>query len=260
VLVIDDDIGTLFGYKGILRMAGYDVVTSALGEDGIAAARREPFDVVLCDQRLPDILGVEVVRIIHLACPRTSVVLISAWGTPELVLAARENGATGFADKPLIGDDLVRVVDDALRNGPDSTTVNVKPVSGYAERRWADLVVRGIYLPEDPKTIRTWGRNIGLALGTLKKRCEAAGIGAKTSLDTVRLLRIVIRCEGSAWDIQGRLDILDERTARALLQRGITAGTDIVPSVETFLSAQRLIRRPELVTALRERLLRSPFH
>src|SRR5262245_13908513 len=60
VLVIDDDARTLFAYKQILRLAGHGVATAALGEDGVAAALRDEFDVVLCDQRLPDIPGIAV--------------------------------------------------------------------------------------------------------------------------------------------------------------------------------------------------------
>jgi DNA-binding NtrC family response regulator len=105
VLVIDDDAGTLFGYKHILRFAGHEVTTTALGEDGIAIATRDAFDVVLCDQRLPDVPGTTVVKVISDTCPNTRVVLISAWITPELMIEAKYNGATSVAAKPLIGDE-----------------------------------------------------------------------------------------------------------------------------------------------------------
>ena len=83
VLVIHDDAGTLLWYKEILRMAGHHVGTAALGEDGVTAAKCDEFDVVLCDLRLPDISGLEVLRQIRQSSPSTRVVLVTGWLTSE---------------------------------------------------------------------------------------------------------------------------------------------------------------------------------
>src|ERR1044071_8267638 len=107
VLVIDDDAGTLLGYKCVLRAAGHDVATAALGEDGMAAAERDQIHVVLCDHRLPDRPGIEIVSQIHESCPGTAIVLVTAWSTEELIIEARRAGATSVAEKPLLGDDLI---------------------------------------------------------------------------------------------------------------------------------------------------------
>jgi hypothetical protein len=81
---------------------------------------------------------------------------------------------------------------------------------------------------------------------------------AKASLDFVRTLRVVIRHPGGRWELQRQLDIVDARTAEALLERA-GFGDQIVeiPTVELFLSKQRLIRQSELVDAVRSRVTRS---
>ena len=256
VLLIDDDAGTLFGYKGILREAGHEVATAALGEDGIAIARREFFDVVLCDLHLPDVSGLQVVREIHDSCPGTSLVLVTAWGAPDLAVEAKRLGAATYAEKPLIGGELLTVVEEA-RGGANPREVARSRRVGYAARRWAGPVVRAVHLTDDPKTIRAWCHGVGHARGTLKGWCRAAKVTAKESLDLVRLLRLVIRHGGEPWDLQRRLDIIDERTAEALIRRAGFASDACVPDVETFLSQQQLIVLPELVDALRERLVRG---
>jgi DNA-binding response OmpR family regulator len=260
VLVIDDDAGTLFGYKHILRFAGHEVTTVALGEDGVAATERDPFDVVLCDQRLPDCAGVDVVRQIRDRCPETAIVLITAWGTPDLVVEAKRSGATSFAEKPLIGDELVTVVDEARRLQASTGSVAPPNHVGYAARRWADLIIRAAYVPGDSKTVAAWCRKIGLAPSTFKGWCKAAGVKPKPSIALVRLLQIVVHYRGEHWDLQRRLDIIDERTANALITGAGFSPGSVVPDSEAFLSQQRLITFPELIDALRERLTRRQHH
>lgn len=256
VLVIDDDAGTLVGYKGVLRAAGHEVATAALGEDGVKAALRDHFDVVLCDQRLPDRSGLDVVSQIHESCPRSAIVLVTGWGTPELIVEAKRAGATSYADKPLIGGDLVVVVDDALRLRAIQHAVTPNPV-GYAVQRWADLIVHGVVLRDDPRTVALWCRGIAVTRATLQNRCNAAHVTPKDSLDLVRLLRVVIHHAGEPWNLQDWLNVVDDRTARALIARaGVSTDSSCVPDLALFVSHQRLILRSELIEALLARLRR----
>jgi DNA-binding response OmpR family regulator len=256
VLVIDDDAGTLLGYKGVLREAGHEVATAALGEDGLAAARREPFDAVLCDQWLPDGTGINVVRQIRQSCPATAIVLVTGWGTPELEVEARRAGVTTYAQKPLIGEDLIAVVDHAIRRHVSSAVVD-PDVIGHAARRWADLVVRGAHMYDDPKTTLLWCRGAGVSHSTLQNRCDAAHVKPKESLDLLRLLRVTLRHAGQAWNLQAWLEIIDDRTVRALLERAHLSTLTTVPAPDSFLAHQQLISRPELIDALRMRLVRG---
>lgn len=257
VLVIDDDAGTLFGYKRILRAAGHEVVTVALGEDGVVAAEREQFEVVLCDQRLPDRSGVDVVRLIRETSSRTAIVLVTAWGTPDLVIEAKRNGVTLYAEKPLIGDELLVVVEEARRL-QTSTQLSPQPSPvGPAARRWADLVVRGAYFVDDLRTVSSWCRGVGLGRSTLKAWCKAAGVKPKVSVDFIRLLRLVIHHAGEPWVLQRRLDTIDERTADALIRRAGFSRDSLIPYLDSFISQQRLVIPTELVAALHERLTRS---
>lgn len=254
VLVIDDDAPTLLYYKRILRDAGHDVVTVALGDDGLSASYRGGFDVVLCDYLLPDVSGIEVIRQINERSPQTAIVLITGWGRPELIVDAKRVGATNFVMKPLIGDDLVSLVSEAMRLKADSPISRAKPAN-YATRRWADLIARGANAADDPRTVFAWCRCIGIARGTLQKRCEAVGITPKEALDFLRLLRLSVRHAGEPWDLQYRLDITDLRTVRALMQRaGFGPDVSHIPSLESFLLHQQLILAADVIDAVRLRL------
>jgi hypothetical protein len=103
--------------------------------------------------------------------------------------------------------------------------------------------------------VTAWCRGIGIARSTLKAWCRSAGARPKSSLDFIRLLRVVLRHAGEPWELGRRLDIIDQRTAYSLMMRAGLSGHHAVPTVETFLRQQRLIGSVELVDSLRERLL-----
>lgn len=256
VLIIDDDVSTLLGYKRVLRAANHEVATASFGEDGLAAAQRDQFDVVLCDQRLPDRPGIEVVSLIHDICPRSAIVFVTGGGTAELIREAKLAGAAECMAKPLSKDELVAVVDDAIRLHESGETECRNPV-GYAVRRWTDLIAHGVFLPDDPSTVSEWCRGVAIARSTLQHRCGDVHVTPKASLDLLRLLRVVVHHEGEPWDLHGWLNTVDARTIRSLIERtGLPSDWRLVPDAESFLSHQRLIVESELIEPLRVRFIR----
>jgi two-component system sensor histidine kinase ChiS len=62
VLIVDDDRINQLLYATILRKAGFDVVTAAIGRDALALTAARSFDLVLLDLMMPEMLGTEVAR------------------------------------------------------------------------------------------------------------------------------------------------------------------------------------------------------
>lgn len=113
VLVIDDDPGTLEGFAGVLASEGFVVDTASSGQAGLVLAESTPFDVILADLRLPDLTGVEVLRHLRHAGVDTPCIIVTAFGSVASAVEALRLGAVDYVEKPLIGDDLVRVVRSA---------------------------------------------------------------------------------------------------------------------------------------------------
>ena len=131
----------------------------------------------------------------------------------------------------------------------------------YATERWANAVVALIDCANDPRTLRAWGRSIGLGTSALRARCYAAAVQPKAALSLARLLRVIAGCQGMAFDPLEALDVLDERTLRKLLTVGgltFSTRTVLAPDVETFLRHQQFVvrstARQALLNALRPRL------
>ena len=117
VLVVDDHAPTLLGLKELLETAGYTVVTETNGLDGLQAAVQHRPDLVLLDVVMPGMSGVEVCNQLkqHPSTGLTPVVLISGTQERGFRVAALENGADDFLNKPVDTDELRARVRSLIR-------------------------------------------------------------------------------------------------------------------------------------------------
>ncbi|MFP5206969.1 MAG: sigma-54-dependent transcriptional regulator [Acidobacteriota bacterium] len=104
VLVIDDEPGMRRILDVNLRRDGHTVVEAEGAADGIDLLKREDFDVVLTDQKMPDGSGTDVLRAAQEDDPTTSVIFLTAVGTVELAVESIRQGAFDFLTKPFLPD------------------------------------------------------------------------------------------------------------------------------------------------------------
>ena len=101
ILVADDEPSFRELLADILEGAGHEVVEARDGAEALAALERGPFDLVLADQRMPRMDGLELLRRSRLLTAPPPVVMLTAYGTiPEAVEAVRL-GAADYLTKPL---------------------------------------------------------------------------------------------------------------------------------------------------------------
>jgi two-component system NtrC family response regulator len=107
ILVVDDEPAQLELVTGFLRRQGFEVAEAAGGQAAVARFRQEPFDLVLTDQRMPDLSGLDVLEAVRAASPETAVVIMTAYGTIETAVSAVKAGAADYLAKPLNLDELL---------------------------------------------------------------------------------------------------------------------------------------------------------
>jgi two-component system nitrogen regulation response regulator NtrX len=117
VLIIDDEAAIRDSLKMILEYEGYDVLTAATGEDGIAQTEREAPDLVFLDVKMPGMDGLEVLSRLRGTNETLPVVIISAHGTAATALEAGRLGAFRFIEKPLTKDYVLDAVREGLELG-----------------------------------------------------------------------------------------------------------------------------------------------
>jgi DNA-binding NtrC family response regulator len=117
VLVVDDEPLIRWSVTETLADLGLDVEqadSAASALQAISNAAR-PFDIIVLDLRLPDMRDLSLLATIRQVLPETPVVLMTAFGTPEVMAHARHLGVRGVLNKPFELTELSRVVLDATR-------------------------------------------------------------------------------------------------------------------------------------------------
>jgi two-component system response regulator MprA len=100
VLVIEDDDAVRSAIRRSLLLAGYEVIESPDGEDGLLKLAEDIPDVVVLDVGLPKVDGIEVCRRLRSAGDRTPVLMLTARDAVEDRVAGLEAGADDYLVKP----------------------------------------------------------------------------------------------------------------------------------------------------------------
>jgi DNA-binding NtrC family response regulator len=115
VLVVDDEPLIRWSVTETLADLGLDVEQADCAASALQAITTAalPFDVVVLDLRLPDMHDLSLLATIRQLLPTTPVVLMTAFGTPEIMGDARSLGVSAVLNKPFELGELGRAVLDA---------------------------------------------------------------------------------------------------------------------------------------------------
>ncbi|MEW5944933.1 MAG: sigma-54 dependent transcriptional regulator [bacterium] len=114
ILVVDDKKSIIEILETTLAREGFDVSNRMTGADAVEAIKNEKFDLVLCDIRLPDIDGAEILKTARALVPPLSVIMITAYGSIENAIHCMKLGAEDYVTKPFNLDELKEIVRKAL--------------------------------------------------------------------------------------------------------------------------------------------------
>jgi two-component system response regulator PilR (NtrC family) len=114
ILVVDDDLSMRELLELMLAREGYRVSSAENGRRGLELVEKNSYDLVLCDIRLGDISGLEVLRSCKQHYPGTVVIMISAYASTETAVEAMNSGAYDYVPKPFNKDELSETIAKAL--------------------------------------------------------------------------------------------------------------------------------------------------
>ncbi len=100
LLLIDDDVSLRRVTEYNLTSSGFQVVCAASGREGLALFSEQEPDLVITDVKLGDMNGLDVLAAIKQRAPETPVLVITAFGSIEMAVAAMQQGAFTFITKP----------------------------------------------------------------------------------------------------------------------------------------------------------------
>jgi two-component system, NtrC family, response regulator PilR len=100
ILVVDDERSMREMLAILLRREGHDVVVAENGRRAIECLDQRPFDLVVSDARMPDIDGIQVLRHARSINPSVIAIMITAFGSADLIKGVEQLGVTDYVEKP----------------------------------------------------------------------------------------------------------------------------------------------------------------
>jgi DNA-binding NtrC family response regulator len=114
VLIVDDESLIRWSMAETLAHAGWDVSEAGNAKEALQRLSADPApDVILLDYRLPDSNDLRLLERIRGIVPKSSVVMMTAYGTPAMQAGALERGAHRVVSKPVEMRDLLPLVQEA---------------------------------------------------------------------------------------------------------------------------------------------------
>lgn len=114
ILIVDDEINIGLLLSKFLTRNGFEVATSATGAAAFELMSNEFFDLVLCDFRLEDTDGREMLRKIKSRYPETGVIIITGYSDVKLAVELIKMGAFDYITKPLYPDEILNTINKAI--------------------------------------------------------------------------------------------------------------------------------------------------
>lgn len=116
VLVIDDEPAVQDLLQRVLANAGHQVTVVESAEAALIKLARDRFDVIVVDNNLPRMTGLELMSLVRDHHPEMRAIMITAYNTPAVEARARALGVMSYVAKPFGIVTIVGAVDDAIRD------------------------------------------------------------------------------------------------------------------------------------------------
>jgi two-component system, NtrC family, response regulator AtoC len=204
VLIVDDEPGLRQSLALLLGDAGYEVAVEGDGRRALERATAEPFDLILCDVRMPVLSGLDFLRGYRGRGGTALVIMMSAYGGEDAALQAMQEGAYDYVPKPFRPDEVVLALRKAEEREKLRRTVaglqaqlDANPdrralvATSAAMRAALDIVVR---VAEHATTVLVTGESgtgkevIAQAIHRASPRAHAAFIGVNCAAIPENLL------------------------------------------------------------------------
>ncbi len=114
ILVIDDDKDICLVLSKFLTKNSYVVNVAHTGDEGLKQLRATDFDLILCDYRLPDLSGIELLQKIKILNSAVAVIMITGYSDVKTAVETFRYGASDYITKPLYPDELLVTIKETI--------------------------------------------------------------------------------------------------------------------------------------------------
>lgn len=129
VLLVDDEPGVLHAVRRALRNEPVEVLTAASSDEALGWLDELPIDLIIADQRMPGMSGIELLHEVRRRFPRTARAMLTGYRTPSTIRKGLDSGAETFLYKPWNDQVLVDIVRQLLNDVPRDKAVPPGPAT-----------------------------------------------------------------------------------------------------------------------------------
>lgn len=163
ILIIDDDYDLCALLSRFLEKKGFQTESAHNASKGITKFSEENFDIVLCDFRLGDKDGIDVLMKIKELNPKTIVIIITGYSDIKIAVEVIKKGAFDYITKPLIPDEVINVIEKAIAAKSNSAANDIsnnneagkeKPVKN--KRSFTLSANKDFLIGQAPETVKVY--------------------------------------------------------------------------------------------------------
>ena len=114
VLIIDDDQDIRLLLNRFLTKNKFEVESASNGEAAVQLLKSSTFDLILCDFKLPDATGLELIPKIKIINPNAAIVIITGYTDVKIAVQSIKLGAYDYVTKPLYPDEILMTIKQAI--------------------------------------------------------------------------------------------------------------------------------------------------
>ncbi|ASU32492.1 sigma-54-dependent transcriptional regulator [Mucilaginibacter xinganensis] len=129
ILIIDDEVNVALLLSKFLTRNGFDVTTASTGSIGMEYLKNGDFNLVLCDFRLEDTDGREMLKNIKTQYPKTGVIIITGYSDIKMAVELIKMGAYDYITKPLYPDEILNTITKAIETHHALVEDKAEPLS-----------------------------------------------------------------------------------------------------------------------------------
>ena len=139
ILVVDDDENIRNTMKTILEDEGYVVDLAASGSEAVQKTQKTAYNIALLDIRLPDMEGVELLKLMKDTLPRTRKIMVTGYPSMQNAITALNKNADAYLIKPVNVEKLLDTVKEQLQLQESEREFSEAKVAEFIETRVKEL-------------------------------------------------------------------------------------------------------------------------
>ena len=139
VLIVDDDENIRSTMKAILEDEGYIVDLAATGREAVEKTQKAAYNIALLDIRLPDMEGIELLKLMKDATPRTRKIMVTGYPSMQSAITALNKNADAYLVKPVNIEKLLITVKEQLQLQEEERQFSEQKVAEFIETRVKEL-------------------------------------------------------------------------------------------------------------------------